>query len=94
MSLLQEDPALKHPIYYEPHPVSPERKAELRAKGYRIVDAQWMPEGYVNPGEEPEEQQPSEEQQKAELRAKLDAAGIKYHHKAGLDKLQELLPKD
>lgn len=27
------------PIIYEPHPVSPERKAELVAQGYRIVDA-------------------------------------------------------
>lgn len=28
---------------YEPHPVSPERKAELQAKGYRIVDARFAP---------------------------------------------------
>ena len=30
-------------IIYEPHPVSPERKAELRAAGYRIVDAAFKP---------------------------------------------------
>lgn len=30
-------------IHYEPHPVSPERKAELRAKGLRIVDARFAP---------------------------------------------------
>lgn len=31
------------PIHYEPHPVSPERKAELIAKGVRIVDAVFDP---------------------------------------------------
>lgn len=31
------------PIHYEPHPVSPERKAELVAKGVRIVDAALAP---------------------------------------------------
>lgn len=30
-------------IAYEPHPVTPERKAELRAQGYRIIDAQFKP---------------------------------------------------
>lgn len=32
------------PIHYEPHPVSPERKAELIAKGVRIVDAIYDPD--------------------------------------------------
>lgn len=31
-------------IAYEPHPVTPERKAELRGKGLRIVDAQFAPD--------------------------------------------------
>ena len=31
-------------IAYEPHPVSPERKAELRAQGYKILDARFKPE--------------------------------------------------
>ena len=30
-------------IHYEPHPVSPERKAELRAQGLVIVDAVYAP---------------------------------------------------
>lgn len=30
---------------YEPHPVSPERKAELQAQGYRIIDARFAPAG-------------------------------------------------
>ena len=31
------------PIHYEPHPVSRERKAELIAAGFRIVDAKFKP---------------------------------------------------
>lgn len=30
-------------VIYEPHPVSPERKAELRAEGYKIIDARFAP---------------------------------------------------
>ena len=32
-------------IIYEPHPVSPARKAELRAQGFKIVDAKFKPLG-------------------------------------------------
>ena len=35
------------PIAYEPHPVSPERKAELIADGFRIIDAVFAPKGDV-----------------------------------------------
>lgn len=31
-------------VIYEPHPVTPERKAELRAQGYTIVDVQFKPD--------------------------------------------------
>lgn len=31
-------------IHYEPHPVTPERKAELRAKGLTIIDARFAPD--------------------------------------------------
>jgi len=30
-------------IAYEPHPVSAERKAELRAQGFKIMDARFKP---------------------------------------------------
>lgn len=36
------------PIAYEPHPVSPERKAELVAAGFRIIDAVYAPKGIVS----------------------------------------------
>lgn len=31
-------------IAYEKHPVSPERKKELIAKGFKIIDAQFKPD--------------------------------------------------
>ena len=34
---------MERPVIYEPHPVTPERKAELLAQGYRIVDAIYAP---------------------------------------------------
>lgn len=40
---------------YEPHPVSPERKAELLAQGFRIIDARFAPDGQkVIPAPAPE----------------------------------------
>lgn len=42
-------------IIYEPHPVSPERKRELIAKGYRILDARFAPADYVHPESKPVE---------------------------------------
>lgn len=30
-------------VFYEPHPVSVERKAELRAQGYKIIDSRFKP---------------------------------------------------
>ncbi|MAR55996.1 MAG: hypothetical protein CMM93_02330 [Rickettsiales bacterium] len=34
---------MKKEIAYEEHPVSPERKAELREQGYKIIDARFDP---------------------------------------------------
>lgn len=38
-------------IAYEPHPVSAERKAELRAAGLKIVDARFAPDEPIAPAE-------------------------------------------
>lgn len=40
-------------IKYEPHPVSPERKAELRKAGFKIIDARFAPAD-VAANQEPE----------------------------------------
>lgn len=42
-------------IVYEPHPVSAERKAELVAQGFRIVDAAFAPAGAVSAPKKAEE---------------------------------------
>ncbi|MCW8158979.1 hypothetical protein D7243_22695 [Stutzerimonas stutzeri] len=34
-------------IKYVQHPVSPEQKAELRAQGFKIIDARFAPPGEV-----------------------------------------------
>ena len=36
-------------VIYEPHPVSAERKAELLASGYKIIDARFAPADYKHP---------------------------------------------
>lgn len=41
-------------IRYEPHPVTPERKAELVALGYRIIDARFKPAAESEAVSEPE----------------------------------------
>ena len=33
-------------VVYEKHPVTAERKAELRQKGYKIIDAKFAPDDY------------------------------------------------
>lgn len=38
-------------IAYEPHPVSPERKAELRKQGYKIIDEVFKPADESEGGE-------------------------------------------
>ena len=39
-------------VIYEPHPVTAERKAELRQQGYTILDAVFAPDGYVHPDQD------------------------------------------
>ena len=43
-------------VIYEPHPVTAERKAELRQKGLHIIDARFKPKDQVDEKDD----QPSE----------------------------------
>lgn len=52
------------PIHYEPHPVSPERKAELIAKGVRIVDAIFDPNPKPAKADKPAQQAQAAKQAK------------------------------
>lgn len=42
-------------IAYVPHPVSPDRKRELRAAGFKILDARFAPKGMADALQEQEE---------------------------------------
>lgn len=68
-------------IIYEKHPVSPERKAELRAEGYKIIDAQFKP---ADDGKLPEAEQ------RAALIAELQERGVEFDVALPTDELRAL----
>ena len=81
-------------VIYEKHPVTAERKAELRQKGYKIIDAQFAPEGYEHP--EPikvRSDKPSKGLKVDEIKAKLTEKGIQFDAGAERPALAELLDK-
>lgn len=62
---------------YEPHPVTPERKAHLLAQGYRILDAVFAPADYVHPEAEAEAERLAAEQAEAE---RLEVERLAWEH--------------
>jgi hypothetical protein len=83
----------EQPAWYEPHPVTMERKQELRARGVRIIDAQFKPDGYVNPGEEAEDADTNSDGKLsvAEIREALTEKGVEFDPKAKKADLLALL---
>jgi len=80
-------------IHYEPHPVSRERKAELRAQGLKIIDARFAP-AEVAP--DPEPAVPTctadiDNLGKADLREWLGIHGITPGGRTGAEKMREQL---
>ncbi|WP_411835633.1 hypothetical protein ACLBNB_19855 [Pseudomonas chlororaphis subsp. aurantiaca] len=84
-------------IVYEKHPVTAERKAELRQKGYKIIDAKFAPDDYKHP--EPMKKGPSGVDKPSkglkvdEIKAKLTEKGIPFDVEAERPALAELLDK-
>lgn len=76
-------------IHYEPHPVRPERKAKLRAKGLTIIDAIYMPGDYTKSASDAPLELPA--MSKAELQAALDAKGVDHKPAMSKAELQALL---
>lgn len=88
-------------IVYEKHPVTPERKAELRQKGYKIIDAKFAPEDYEHP--EPMKaakgsksgkaggSKKGDDDAEAKLQAALNEKGVQFQPDATLEELQALL---
>lgn len=75
-------------VIYEKHPVSPKRKAELRSKGYKIIDARFAPEGHETAASD---QGGDKSMTVAELRDALTERGIAFDPKAKKPELQALL---
>lgn len=69
-------------IWYEPHPVTPERKAELVKQGYKIVDEQFAP--HVGAAEKP----PAFDVEAA--KAYLTDKGVAFAKNIGKAKLEAL----
>jgi len=80
-------------IIYEKHPVTPERKKELREQGYTIVDEVYRPEGAPKKVTAPdgESPKPSEGLTVAQLKKALGAKDIAFDPKASREDLAALL---
>lgn len=59
-------------IAYEKHPVSPERKAELRKQGYKIIDARFAPANHTEAEVERDETGTEQNDAMADLRAEYE----------------------
>ena len=80
--------AKSKPIAYEPHPVSPERKAELIDAGYRILDARFAPKDATTSPETPDAakaitREDIASMKKADVAELLDAHGVEADGKIG-----------
>lgn len=81
---------------YETHPVTAERKAELRQKGYKILDASFAPDDYEHPepvkvGTDTKARGKGGAPSIEELRTTLTANGVTFDEKAKKPELQKLL---
>lgn len=73
-------------IAYEKHPITRERKAELRAQGFIIVDARFKPAN----AQAAQAEAPADPKPASDVRALLTTAGVKFHHKTSDAKLAEM----
>lgn len=71
---------MRHPQHGFHHAYSPQEEETLRKNGWVIDEGGVYPDGTPISGEDIES-----------LRAQLDARGIKYHPRAGIEKLKALL---
>src|SRR5690606_7735981 len=86
-------------IIYEPHPVSPERKAQLRAEGYKILDAKFLPEGELENLAIPDvgaiagDNKPDDAEvaEKDELIAALKELGVRRDRRTSVENLRDAL---
>jgi hypothetical protein len=72
-------------IIYEPHPISPARKAKLQADGYKIMDAIFAPAGT------PIHQKLDTEEASVEPEAKPENTPVAYEPEAEIEEAAEKL---
>lgn len=77
-------------IAYEKHPVSLERKRELNAKGFRVVDARFAPTGHVPFAENESDGRVPEQEQRAQLIMDLTERGIEFDESMSTVELRAL----
>lgn len=75
---------LMRPVWYEPHPITPARKAELREQGYVVRDAAFAPPAAEAPA------QAAKPATVAELKAALNARNVPFDEHAKKPELQAL----
>lgn len=92
-------------VIYEPHPVTPERKAELRAQGFTIIDAVFEPVGgssaqsvhtgsFDHDGDgKPGGSLPAAERGLDDLQAEAEALGVKVDKRWGEARLRDEIAK-
>ena len=77
-------------IAYEPHPVTPERKAELRSKGFKIIDARFGPKDTAGDAKQSVPESPDDiyAMGKAEVLEWIEAHGGKADKRKGVETLR------
>lgn len=78
-------------IVYEKHPVSAERKKELRAQGFKIIDARFEPARQAQEDVELPITDGLDDLDAEQLHALAKERGVKVHHASGADKVREAL---
>lgn len=80
-------------VIYEKHPVTPERKQQLRSQGYTIIDARFAPKGH--PTHQNVDNQAAgdnlENMTLDELKALAKDMGVNIHANSGAEKFIEAI---
>ncbi len=79
---------VKEKIAYEPHPVTPERKKELRDQGYKIIDARFDPNRKAAPKTAAKTDGEDENKELEALKVEAAALNVKFSPSIGFDTLK------
>lgn len=77
-------------VAYEPHPVTPQRKKELRAQGFKIIDAVFAPVGRIEPVAAVNDGKVPEDRERITLMGELRDRSITFDESMPTDELRAL----